>query len=62
MMTRSGSGSSLREETQDGTVCVEMLNFECQILEEPANHGSMRIVKSFLGVGEDGGESKPSSS
>lgn len=46
---------------QDGTMCVEMLNFECQILEEPASHGSMRIVKSFLGIGEEG-ESKPSSS
>lgn len=62
IITRSGSGSSVREDTHDGTVWVEMLNFECHILEAPSNHGSMRTVKVSLGLCDEVGESRPGSS
>jgi len=43
----SGSGSSCREDTQEGVLRVEMENLECHILEGPESHGSTSIVKLF---------------
>jgi len=51
----------MREETHDGTTCVEMLNFECHIFDGPVSHGSMSIVKVFCWIGERGGEGRPCS-
>ncbi len=47
MITRSGSGRSAREETHGATLCLAIENFECQIVEVPDNHGSIRTVNLF---------------
>jgi hypothetical protein len=43
----SGSGSSCKEDTQDGVLRMEIENLECHIFDGPESQGSMRIVKFF---------------
>lgn len=47
MMMRSGSGSSLSEETQAGSLCFKREILEWHILDEPLIQGSRRIWKGF---------------
>lgn len=54
-MTRSGSSSSARDDMQDGFLCVEMENLECQILEGPESQGSSNTVNGLTdSLGERG--------
>jgi hypothetical protein len=46
MTTRSGSGSSNREETQAGSFILDIENLWCHIFEDPNIQGSRRMVKS----------------
>jgi len=56
IMTKSGSGSSVREEMQDGCFCRDIENLGCQIFEVPVIHGSSTMVNGFAEWPEEGGK------
>jgi hypothetical protein len=53
-MTRSGSCSAARDETQGGIFCLEMENLGCHIFDSPESQGSRSIVKELSDRSADG--------
>jgi len=54
MTTRSGSGSSCKEDMHEGSFCRDIENLGWYILDGPTIHGSRRIVKAFVGSSGEG--------
>jgi len=44
IMTRSGTGSSVKDDMQDGSFCRDIENLGCQTFEVPVIHGSRSMV------------------
>lgn len=58
IMTMSGSGSSVKDDMQDGSLCLDIENLGCQTFEVPVIHGSRSMVNVFAVVSEGEGKGR----
>ena len=58
MMTRSGSGSSVKLDMQGSCFLLEIENLGCHILDAPDSHGSSIMVSSCFDCPGEGGKGR----